>query len=185
MRGLLALVSTIVLVDTIFYSAITPLLPFYSEQLGLDKGEAGLLGASYAIGTLVAAVPAGLVATRIGVRRTVLLGLALLGASSVVFGFARSLVLLDAARAVEGIGGAFSWAGALAWLVRAAPAERRGELLGSAMAAAIVGAPQRHPHRDGSRRLVQLIDLQPDRRRADRPAADRAQRHPPLIGIEQ
>ena len=31
------------------------------------------------------------------------------------------------------------WAAGMAWLVSAAPAERRGELIGSALAAAIVG----------------------------------------------
>jgi MFS family permease len=38
------------------------------------------------------------------------------------------------------VGGAASWAGAIGWLMGAAPRERRGELIGSAMAAAIVGA---------------------------------------------
>ena len=48
--------------------------------------------------------------------------------------------MLDTARFVQGLGSAASWAGALGWLVGAAPRERRGELIGSAMAAAIVGA---------------------------------------------
>src|SRR5436189_80768 len=34
----------------------------------------------------------------------------------------------------------FTWAGAFAWLLAAAPAERRGELIGSAMGAAVFGA---------------------------------------------
>jgi MFS family permease len=48
--------------------------------------------------------------------------------------------VLDIARFVQGLGSAASWAGALGWLIGAAPRERRGELIGSAMGAAIVGA---------------------------------------------
>jgi predicted MFS family arabinose efflux permease len=38
------------------------------------------------------------------------------------------------------VGGAASWAGGLGWLVAAGPAERRGELIGSAFGAAVGGA---------------------------------------------
>ena len=73
-------------------------------------------------------------------RPTVVLGLATLIASSLAFAFANSIVVLDLARFVQGLGAAASWAGAVGWLVGAAPRDRRGELIGSAMAAAIVGA---------------------------------------------
>src|SRR5918999_3574788 len=98
MRRLLLLASAIVLVDTMFYAAITPLLPLYSDELDLSKSAAGVLTAAYPAGTLLASLPAGWLAVRIGVRRTVVVGLALLSASSVAFGLADDVVLLDAAR---------------------------------------------------------------------------------------
>jgi MFS family permease len=127
-------------VDTVFYAAITPLLPRYSDDLDLSKAAAGVLAAAYPAGTLLASLPAGWLALRIGVKPTVLLGLALLGATSVAFGLADDVATLDAARFLQGVGGAASWAGGLAWLVAAGPAERRGELIGTAFGAAIGGA---------------------------------------------
>ena len=140
MLRLLVFVATVVFVDTVFYSALTPLLPRYSAELGLSKSEAGVLAASYAAGTLCGALPAGLLAARVGVRPTVLTGLALMAVASLVFAFGRSILVLDVARFLQGVGGAASWAGALAWLIGAAPADRRGELLGTALAAGIGGA---------------------------------------------
>ena len=74
MRRLLALVSAVVLVDTIFYAALTPLLPQYAHDLGLSKAGAGVLAGAYAFGALVAGIPAGLAASWFGVKRTLIAG---------------------------------------------------------------------------------------------------------------
>jgi len=70
----------------------------------------------------------------------VLLGLGMMVVASIAFAFASSILVLDIARFVQGLGGAASWAGALAWLIGAAPRERRGELIGTGIAAAVAGA---------------------------------------------
>lgn len=140
MRRLVLLASAIVFVDTSFYAVVAPLLPSYVEQFDLSKTGAGVLAAANPLGTLVGAIPSGALAARFGPKRLVLLGLLLMAVSSVVFGFAQNILLLDAARFVQGVGGACSWSGALAWLLSEAPAERRGELLGTAVGAAIAGA---------------------------------------------
>ena len=140
MRRLLLLVGAIVFVDTMFFAALTPLLPQYADDLGLSKAGAGLLAASYALGALVGGIPGGISAARFGVRPTVLVGLTGMAITTVTFGFADSIWLLDTARFLQGVASSFSWTASLAWLVAAAPPDRRGETIGAAMGAAIVGA---------------------------------------------
>jgi predicted MFS family arabinose efflux permease len=140
MRRLLALTSTVVFLDTLFFSAIAPLLPHYARDLGLTKAAAGVLAGSYPAGTLIAAVPAIWVAKKIGVKGALLVGLALLAASSVAFGLGNSVAVLDASRFLQGVSGALCWSGALAWLVATAPVDRRGSMIGTTMGLAVAGA---------------------------------------------
>jgi MFS family permease len=139
MRRLFWLVAAVVLVDTMFFAAVAPLLPHYSDELDLSKTGAGILTAAYPAGTFAGALPAGWLAIRWGVKPTLLTGLAMLGFSSLAFAFAGHIVLLDAARFLQGVGGACMWAAGMAWLVSVAPPDRRGELIGAALSAAIVG----------------------------------------------
>jgi MFS family permease len=140
MRRLLFLVGAIVFVDTMFFAALTPLLPEYAEEHGLSKAGAGLLSSAYALGALVGGIPGGVAAARLGVRPTLLVGVAGMAATTLTFGFAEHIVLLDAARFLQGVASSFSWTAALAWLVAAAPPSRRGATIGAAMGAAIFGA---------------------------------------------
>lgn len=140
MRRLLILASAMIFLDVVFFSAIAPLLPEYADELGLSDAQAGVLAASYAAGTLLASLPAGFVASRVGPRRTVIAGLLMLGAGSLVFGFANQIVLLDIARFAQGAAGALVWAGALTWLLTAAPEENRGSVIGTALGTAVAGA---------------------------------------------
>jgi MFS family permease len=140
MVRLLALVCALVGVDTVFFSALTPLLPHYAAAAGLSKAAAGILIAAYPAGTLIGSLPSGALVARFGDRTVAVLGLALMGVSTLAFGWTGSAGLLDAARLVQGIGGACTWTASLSWLSTAAPESRRGELLGTALGAAVVGA---------------------------------------------
>jgi MFS family permease len=140
MRRLLLLVAGLVWVDTMLYAALTPLLPHFVHNLHLSKAGAGVLVAAYAAGALVGGLPGGAAAVRLGARRAVLVGLTLMGLASLGFAFAHGFWPLAGARFLQGVGSGFTWAGAFAWLLAAAPRERRGELIGSALGAAVFGA---------------------------------------------
>jgi len=134
------LVCTLVWVDTMLYAALTPLLPHFAHSLHLSKAGAGVLVAAYAAGALVGGLPGGAAAARLGARRAVLVGLTLMGISSLGFAFAHGFASLLAARFLQGCASGFTWAGAFAWLLAAAPRERRGQLIGTALGAAVFGA---------------------------------------------
>lgn len=140
MRRLLVLVGAVIFVDTLFFAALTPLLPHYAKELDLSKAGAGVLAAMYPAGALVASIPSGIATARFGVKRGVLVGLALLTVTTVAFGLANAEWSLDTARFLQGVSSAFTWTSALAWLVASSPPGRRGQLIGSAFGFAIVGA---------------------------------------------
>jgi len=138
-RRLLVLCCAVVFLETTFFSVLTPLLPSYKSDHSLTEGAIGVLAGAFALGSLVFALPAGWLVARVGARRTVMIGLAGIGICSPLFGFAENIVLLDVLRFLQGGCGALMWAGAISWVVLAAPNERRGELLGIVIAAAVVG----------------------------------------------
>jgi MFS family permease len=139
-RQLVLLVGAVVFVDTMFYAAIAPLLPTLAHQLHLSKLSAGVMTACYPVGTFFGSLPGGLLTVRIGPKRTVYLGMALLAVSTLAFGWLHNAPALDVARMAEGVGGACSWAGALAWIVVESPAAQRGQAVGATIGAAIGGA---------------------------------------------
>ena len=140
LRLLFVVASAVVFVDTMFYAAVVPLLPTLTHELHLSKASAGVLTAGYAAGTLIGSIPGGMLAAEAGPRTTIYTGLFLMGFSSLAFGLLNNIVLLDAARFVQGVGGACTWSGSLAWLIGEIPAERRGSAIGGALAAGIGGA---------------------------------------------
>jgi len=108
--------------------ALTPLLPHYAHAAHLSETGAGILAAAYPAGVLVGAIPSGIVAARAGVKPTVIAGLSMVALCTVLFGVAGGAWQLDTARLAQGIASAFSWTGALAWLVSASPPGKRGTL---------------------------------------------------------
>jgi MFS family permease len=139
-RRLLVLVCAVVMVETLFFAALTPLLPELAREFGLSKTGVGVLSGAYAAGGTVGAVCGAWLATRTGLRATTVVGMLVLATCCAGFGFADQVWLLDSLRFAQGAGAAIAWTGGLAWLAAEAPPNRRGELLGIALGAAVTGA---------------------------------------------
>ena len=98
-----------------------------------------MLAATYPAGMIPGSLLGGWIATRAGVRRTTVVGLFMFTISIIPFGFATNIAALDALRFVQGAACGCIWSGGLAWVIALVPRGRRGEVLGSVMAAAVFG----------------------------------------------
>jgi MFS family permease len=139
MRRVLVTTGAIVFLDTMLFGAIIPLLPDFAETYDLTKLEAGALVGAYGAGALVGGIPGGLLVGRIGPKRGLVLGLAVLGLASLAFALAGGPIALGASRFVQGVSSATTWAAALAWVAVSAPRDRRGQALGTVFGVAILG----------------------------------------------
>ena len=137
--ALLAFVCALVLVELGLSTALIPLVPHYTRVAGLTKAGACVLVAAYPAGAMVGALPGGVLTARFGARVVTVAGLLLTSGATLVFGWASAAAVLNTARFVQGVGGAWVWGAGLAWLASAVPPDRRGELLGPALGAAVIG----------------------------------------------
>ncbi|MBN8889186.1 MAG: MFS transporter, partial [Rhodospirillales bacterium] len=85
--------------------AVASAAPALVAGLGLSYAELGLLMGAFMVSGIFVAVPAGLLARRIGDRAVLLGGLVLMAGGGVLAGLAGSFVLLLAARVLSGVGG--------------------------------------------------------------------------------
>ncbi len=136
---LLTLVCAVLLMESFFSAVLTPLVPSYRRELGLSEGQTGVLVAAYAAGSLLLSLPAGWFSSRFNPRKAVLVGLVGVGVSSVLFGFAEQIGVLDVSRFFLGGFGALMWAGGMSWMISASPQGKRGEVMGILLAAAVAG----------------------------------------------
>ena len=138
-RRLAVFVGAVFAAESAFFAVVPPLVPQLVRDVHLTTTEVGILVAAYPAGVLLAAIPSMALVDRRGVRMATVVGIGVLIASTLGFGWGKSPLLLDASRFVQGVGGAVAWAGALAWLTSTTSSARRGSVIGGAVGAALVG----------------------------------------------
>ncbi len=138
-RTVVRLCGSVLLVDTIFYAVLSPLLAGYAEQAHIDHSGVGLLVAAYPLGMVATAIPAGAWASRNGPRAVMLTGVLVTALTCLLFATASTGATLVAFRFLQGAGGALSWTASMVWVSSVAPPDRRGELVGRLLGLAVIG----------------------------------------------
>lgn len=133
----LSVVSLIVMMGS---SMVTPSLTLYAKQdLGAGEFLVGAIIAGFAIGRLVFDIPAGFLADRLGLSRTMALGLGTIVGSSVLAGFAPNYWVLLAARVFEGVGSSVYVSAAIAFVLLSSDASKRGTNIGTYQSILMLG----------------------------------------------
>jgi predicted MFS family arabinose efflux permease len=133
------LLGTTLAAEAALFAILAPLLPHLKRELDLTTTQAGLLAAVFSAGFAVGAVAAGVLASRVGGKRTLLLGLVLLGVTSAMFAAVDDYTPMFLVRAAQGVAGSAVWAGSLTWVAAAAPPNRRPQALGVVVGLGIAG----------------------------------------------
>ncbi|MBT7505127.1 MAG: MFS transporter, partial [Rhodospirillales bacterium] len=124
----------IVMVDLIGFGLYIPLLPFFAEHYDATPFMVGLVMAVYSLGQFIAAPFWGQISDRYGRRPVLMVGMAGAAASYIWLGFADTLWMLFAARAISGImGGNIS--AAFAYMADITTRENRAKGMGMVGAA--------------------------------------------------
>jgi len=133
------LVTLSTFVDLVAYAVAFPVLPDFASRLGASPTMIGFLFGAFGLTLLTVSIPMGAVSDRIGRRGPLVGGLLALSAATALFGVARSLPLLFAARLVQGAADAIAWVVGFALIADLyAPAER-GRAMGLVMSGTSFG----------------------------------------------
>ncbi len=137
-KNLLILAFTLVVV-TLGFGLVMPIIPFYMEQLGAGGSELGLLVASYAVMRLIFGPVWGSLSDRVGRKPILLIGILGYGVTMVGFGLATQLWMMFVARILSGVLSSATSPTTLAYISDTTPAEERGGGMGLLGAAAGLG----------------------------------------------
>ena len=132
-----SLVSLVVMMGS---TMVTPSLTLYAKQdLGANEFLVGAVIAGFAIGRLIFDVPAGFLADRLGLSRTMILGLGILIGASILAGFASSYWVLLFARLLEGVASSIYVSAAIAFVLLSSDPAKRGTNIGSYQSILMLG----------------------------------------------
>jgi DHA1 family multidrug resistance protein-like MFS transporter len=137
-KNLFILAFTLIVV-TLGFGVVMPIVPFYMENLGAGGTELGLLVASYAVMRLIFGPIWGSISDRVGRKPIMMIGVLGYGVTMVFFGLATQLWMLFAARILAGVLSSATSPTTLAYISDSTSEEDRGGGMGILGAAAGIG----------------------------------------------
>jgi len=135
----IAVLSAVVFLVMLGVSIISPVLPFYAQELGASTFMVGLLVGALAGARLFINLPAGTLGDRFGNWRMMQIGLLLIATTSFLAVIAFNYWMLLGVRIIEGVGSGFYVTSSLSALGHAAPPEKRGRYMGYYVSALLLG----------------------------------------------
>jgi MFS family permease len=133
----LSLVSLVVMMGS---SMATPSLALYAGQYpGANELLVGAAIAGFAIGRLIFDVPSGFLADRLGLRRTVILGLGILVGAALLAGLAPNYWMLFSARILEGVGSSIYVSAAVSFILISSESSKRATTMGTYQSILMLG----------------------------------------------
>jgi MFS family permease len=124
-------VSLISLIVMMGATMVTPSLTLYAKEGFSDNGFIiGAIVAGYAIGRVITDIPSGFLTDRIGISKTMKIGLGIQIVSSIFAGIAPNYWILILMRVTEGIGSSIYVNAAVTYVLLSNQSSRRGTVMG-------------------------------------------------------
>ena len=126
--------------ESLFYTALAPMLTVLDDDFGFGREQAGLLVAGYAIGYWLGAYPAYRLAARYGPRACAAVGVGLVALATFAFAYGDTFAILMLARTLVGVGSVVAYTGLLAAAGAIAGPDRRGAAIGTTYSGSAAGS---------------------------------------------
>ena len=136
---IVVLVTLTTFTDLVAYAVAFPILPDFATRLGASPTTIGFLFGAFGLTLLLVSIPMGALSDRVGRRAPLVGGLLALSAATALFGVARSLPLLFAARLVQGAADAIAWVVGFALIADLYAPDERGRAMGLVMSGTSLG----------------------------------------------
>jgi len=111
------------------FGILSPILPLYARTFGVRLDAVGVLIATFSLTRLAVDPFTGSIIHRLGERRSVVVGAAVVGASTAMAAVAPTFTLLVVFRGAGGAGSAVFFAALISYLLRTIPGDRIGRVM--------------------------------------------------------